>query len=448
MMAKKTRMAFSLVVFTFLYLGQSQQNMAGAQCSVHRLDLRNRLTLVVCEEQSLPFVTFQLLLDAGAWRDAPGREGLANLTSQALLLGTKDHPAAEIEEELDFMGSELSASCSRDFAAVSLRTLKKHLEPSFRILFESITQPAFPEEETARKVKETIGAIQSSEDDPGEVAERAFRRALFTKSPYAHPIRGNTESVSGFTRQTVLDFYEQYYRPDNAVLAIVGDITVDEVEKQLVPQLLKWAGGTLPETKVAIHSAEGPAVITIDRPITQANIILGHRGIERENRDYHAISVMNSILGSGFGSRLLQEIRVKRGLAYSVASMFIPHKHAGAFQIILQTQNSTAREAIAIARQEMKRMQEEFVSEDELETAKKYLVGSFPLRFDTQRSLAALYSQMIYYDLGLDYPERYPSLVNTVSREDVQRVAREYLDPDNSILSVVADLEKAGIDGS
>ena len=169
--------------------------------------------------------------------------------------------------------------------------------------------------------------------------------------------------------------------------------------------------------------------------------------MRRDNPDYYSLSVMNYILGGGgFGSRLTEEIRVKRGLAYSVVSFFGAEKYQGSFQIVMQTKNPSAREAIDLALKEMELIRKEPVSEGDLRRAKAYLIGSFPLRIDTQSKLANFLAQVEYYGLGLDYPERYPSLINSVSREGVLRVGRAYLHPEQVILVVVGNLKEAGME--
>ena len=181
--------------------------------------------------------------------------------------------------------------------------------------------------------------------------------------------------------------------------------------------------------------------------ITQANVVLGHAGVSRENPDFYTLTVMNDILGGGgFASRLVKEIREKRGLAYSVASFFETSKYPGAFQIVFQTKNASAREAIALALQEMERLRTEKVSEEELERAKQYLIGSFPFRLGTQRQLASFLTQTEYSRLGLDYAQQYPSRIRSVTREDVYRVAQTYLHPDSALLVIVANLQEVGLE--
>jgi zinc protease len=232
-----------------------------------------------------------------------------------------------------------------------------------------------------------------------------------------------------------------------AILAVVGDVNPEALQTKLIPRLSAWTGAPVATEQFTPAFAEGPEREGIDRTVTQASIVLGHRGISRDNPDYYALAVMNYILGGGgFGSRLVDEIRVKRGLAYSVASFFDARKYPGSFQVVLQTKNASAREAIALVLQEMERMRTEPVSADELNRAKKYLTGSFPLRLDTQRKLADFLTLVEYFGLGLDYPERYPSLINAVTREEVARVAKRYLHPEKAILVVVANLKEAGLE--
>jgi zinc protease len=312
---------------------------------------------------------------------------------------------------------------------------------------EVLTQPTFPEEEIQREVEKTLASIQSAEDRPEVVAEKEFQKTLFLTSPYGHPVEGTKESVPRLAREAILRFYRTYYHPNNSILTIVGDLTTNEVKTKLFPHLEKWQKAKISEVPFITTFAKEQKTVKINRTITQANIILGHAGISRGNPDFYPLTVMNYILGGGgFASRLVGEIRNKRGLAYSVASFFDPAKYPGSFQIVLQTKNSSAREAISLALQQMELIQKEPVSEKELEGAKKYLIGSFPLRLDTQGKLANFLTQIEYFGLGLDYPQKYPSLINSITREEVLRVARKYLQPKNYILLVVANLKEAGLE--
>ena len=437
-----------LYILLFSLFWTSQSGLAvHAMPPVQKIALPNQLVLLVSEEHSLPMVTIQLLINSGSRQDPVGKEGLANLTSNSLLLGTLKHTITSLNEELDFMGASLDTSCSRDYAVLSLRILKKDLYKGFNLLTEVLMQPTFPKNEIEREIQRTLGAIRSAEQKPMEVAEKSFCKALFLGSPYGHPVEGTQDSLSKLTREEVIQFYETFYHPNNAIMSIVGDITVDDIKEKLIPRLTEWPASKIQKEEVATRFAKGPEVVKIDRNISQANIILGQPGISRENPDYYALTVMNYILGGGgFASRLLEEIRNNRGLAYSVTSFFDAGKFPGSFQIVMETKNPSAREAIDIALQQLKLILKERVTEKELEGAKKYFIGSFPMRFDTQIKLAGFLVQVEYYHLGLDYFDKYPSLINTVTSEDMLRTAKKYLHPENYILVVVANLKEAGME--
>ena len=436
-----------LILTCFLMLLCLPEGSLRAMPPVQRTVLPNQLILLFSQESSLPFITIQLLIDSGSRRDPSGEEGLSYLTARGLLLGTSKRTVIAIHEELDFMGASLSSSSNRDYATLSLQVLKKDLEKGWDLFMDVLTQPTFPEEEIKREVEKTLAAIQSAEDQPDQVAEKEFQRTLFPHNPYGHPVDGTKESLPRMTREAMVRFYRTYYHPNNAILTVVGDISADEVKTKLLPSLAKWPKAAIPEISFKPSFAEEEKTLKIDRGITQANIIIGQIGVSRDNPDYYALTVMNYILGGGgFTSRLVEEIRNKRGLAYSVASFFDPGKYPGSFQIVLQTKNSSAREAITLSLQEMERIQKELVSEKELEGAKKYLIGSFPMRLNTQGKLVSFLTQVEYYGLGLDYPEKYPSLIRSVTREEVLRVAKKYLHPRNHILVIVANLKESGME--
>jgi len=414
---------------------------------VQRTVLPNHLVLLASEDHSLPFVTLQLLIDSGSWRDPQGEEGLAYLAARGLLLGTSKRTVNQVNEELDFMGASLNSSSGRDYATLTLRVLKKDLDKGLDLFMEVLTQPVFPEEEVKRELEKTLAAIQSGEDQPEEVAEKAFLKTLFLGSPYGHPVEGTRESVPRLTREGIVRFYRSYYHPNNAILTVVGDMTDEELKGKLISRLERWPVGEIPKLPFISKFEKEQKTVKINRPITQANILLGHAGVSRGSPDFYAITVMNYILGGGgFVSRLMGEIRNKRGLAYSVGSFFDPGKYPGSFQIVLQTKNPSARDAISLSIQQMERIKKELVSEKELEGAKKYLIGSFPMRLDTQGKLANFLTQVEYYGLGLDYPERYPSLIRSITREEVRRVAKKYLHPKKYVLVIVANLKEAGME--
>ncbi len=407
--------------------------------------LENGLVLLTSEQRALPMVTFHLLIRSGSRFDPKGREGLASLTSNLLTYGTSKRTALEISESLDFIGASLRTGCRTELASIRMRVLKKDLDAGLELLAEILTGSVFPPEEINRQKQAVIASIKAKKENPRSIAREKFRSALFPQSPYGLPVKGTEDSVKEIDQDSLVEFYQRYYTPDRSILAVVGDISQKEIVRKLNNAFKSWGKESFSQEPPPPVSP-GPAdTIHINKDLTQANIILGHEGVPRRHPDYYAIQVMNYILGGGgLSSHLADAIRNKRGLAYSVYSSFSARKHVGTFRVSLQTKNKSAQEAIRIAKEEIRRIREQGATETELKEAKDYLIGSFPLRLDTNRRVARFLARTEFYDLGLDYPDRYPELIRQVSREDIVRVARTYLHPEKLIIVVVANLEKAG----
>jgi zinc protease len=418
---------------------------AAASTMPQRSVLDNGIILLTSEQRALPMVSIELLIDAGSRHDPPNQEGLANLTARLLTYGTQRRNALQISDTLDFVGARLSAACGEDLASVSMTVLKKDLGTGLELLAEVLTAANFPQEEIDRQKQSIIASIRAREENPGDIAQRRFVAVLYPQSPYGRPVEGQEASVKALEQKTLKAFYERYYRPNRTIVSIVGDISHQEIARALNEALHSWQKGdpaTAPVPPSEIGSSE---TIRVHKDLTQANIVLGHNGVGRENPDYYAIQVMNYILGGGgFSSRTLDSIRNERGLAYSVYSYFSAEKGHGTFELVMQTKNETALEAIRIANVEIRRMREELVTEEELKDAKDYLIGSFPLRLDTNRKVANFWAQVEYFQLGLDYPDRYGDFIQKVSREDVRRVAQKYLKPESLITVIVANQKKIG----
>jgi zinc protease len=416
---------------------------AGAGSAPVRSVLNSGIVLLTSEQRALPMVSVELLVHAGSRYDIPEQEGLANLTARLLTYGTERRSALEISEILDFIGASLSTDCGEDLASVSLTILKKDLPVGLELLAEILTQASFPQDEIERRKQAVIASIKASEENPGDIAQKSFQRALYPNSPFGRPVEGTEASVKAIPRESLTGFHGRYYRPNRTILAVVGDIAHDEIVKAVEHAFRGWAKGEPPAAPLVPSVIGSEQTIRVNRDLTQANIILGQAGIARENPDYYAVQVMNYILGGGgFSSRVMDSIRNERGLAYSVYSYFNAEKGRGSFQLVMQTKNDSAQEAIRVATEEVRRIREKPVTEQELNDAKDYLIGSFPLRFDTNRKVANFVALVEFYGLGLDYRERYPDFIRKVTREDVLRVAKQYLYPEKLITVIVGNQKK------
>lgn len=401
--------------------------------------LPNGATLLVSEQRNLPLVLIRVVLDAGSRRDPQGKGGLANLTADLLTEGTASRSAQQIKEQVDFIGASLGAGADQDYAIVSLQVLRKDLDTGLDLLADVLLRPAFRADELARRREATLASLRSDEDDPTTVAQKAFQRALFGDTPYGHPVDGTPETVVTLTRADVQRFYASYYRPAAAGIVVVGDISADEIRPALQRVLGSWDGTPPPPFVYPPFTPPAAKTVAIARPVTQAGIVLGALGIARDNPDYEKIAVMNYILGGGgFSSRLMDNIRTQAGLAYSVASFFAAGKSPGPFEIIMQTKNASVADAVARARQQVEEIRRAPVGDGELEEARKYLTGSFPLRLDSNAKIADFIAQCWFYGLGLDYADVYIQRVSAVTAEDVQRVAQQYLQPEQFIEVVVS----------
>ena len=432
------------IVNYFILLTLLLASQAYAAPLAEREILSNNMVLLHAERKALPIVTVVMAVRAGSIVEPSDKAGLAYLTAALLNEGTAKRTSREISEAIEFVGGSLSASAGQDYATISLSVLKKDVDLGFDLLSDMVMNPAFNDDEINRKKKITKNWLVQQNEEPGAVASIAFSKAVFGKHPYARQVQGTVDSLDLISRQDIVDFHNTFFSPNNTIMSVVGDISRDELRSLLEKHLGKWQQKTVTAIDLpAVRASDNPTVIKIDRDLVQANIIFGHVGISRDNPDYYAVSVMNYILGGGgFVSRLMDNIRDNKGLAYDVHSYFSASKFSGSFRAGLQTKNESANTAIDEVLREMERMRTGPVSNKELQDAKSYLTGSFPLRIDSNSKIAGFALAVEFNDLGLDYVDKYPSLINAVTKEDILRVANKYLDTKNYVLVVVGNIEK------
>lgn len=416
--------------------------------SAKKTSLQNGLVVLHSEEHSLPIMMLTLLVKASPLNEPREKAGLANLTAELLTEGTKHRKSTEISEEIEFLGASLDTSTSSDYIVIALSVLKKDIDKGFDLFSDILLNPVFPQQEVDRKKVLLKGSLKQREEDPSFVAERAFRKEVFGEHPYGRLVEGTDETIDNIKREDLVKFFSDYFLPNNSILSVVGDLTQEELNALVKRYLDSWIKADLPPTTPKVLTEKmTKKVIKVDKDLTQANIILGHLGISRDDPDYYAVSVMNYILGGGgFSSRLMQSIRDEMGLAYDVNSSFSLNKEKGVFQIEVQTKSKSTGLVISEILKQMERIRKEQVSDEEFSDAKSYLTGSFTRRLDTNRKIANFLALVEFYSLGLDYIERYPRYINSVTKEDIHRVARKYLHPDNCVLVIVSDQKKTDLE--
>ncbi len=407
----------------------------------------NGVTVVVLEQHYLPIVEVHALVKAGSAHDPPEKAGLANLVASLLDEGTTARSSKQLAEQIDFVGGSLATKASEDFTTASARVLTKDIDLGFALLADILMHPTFPKQEFERVRSQILGEIASDNDDPGHVAMKAFNHLVFHNHPYRWPVHGTEETLARVTLTDVQAFYGKEYLPNQVILAIVGDVTVEQATALVHTHFGSWKKGTAQHRGI---KKPGPidkkALQLIEKDLTQSTIVLGHGGISRTNPDFYAVTVMNHILGAGgFSSRLMDSIRDKQGLAYGILSHYDARAMPGSFWVNLQTRTETTNQAISGVLAEIKAIREAPVSDQELAEAKSFLMGSFPLRLDSTAKLAQVLAQVEFYGLGFEYFTQYPKWIERVTKEDVQRVAKQYLDPQHYALVVVGNLAKAKV---
>ena len=437
-----------VLLFVFLYLLGSL-NLVSAEINPKRIALKNGITLFVIERHTLPIISVELLIPSGAINDPAYRSGVASLTASLLDEGTKNRTSKQISEEVDFIGASLSASADLDTTAVSLRVLKKDIEKGFDLLSDILLNPSFETRELDRVRQLVLGSIHAEKDDPGVIASRAFDKIVFGNHPYRHPIIGTEETVKSIERDDLVSFYQNHYLPKGSFFSIVGNVTEKEAVNLVEKYFSKWGDHREKPTRTVPISppvAQPQKTELIQKDLTQTTVLMGHLGVRRNSPDFYPIAVMNYILGGGgFSSRLLTHIRDNKGLVYSVHSSFSSYRQEGSFEISLQTKASNTNEAILAVREEIDKIRKDGVTKTELDEAKAYLIGSFPLRLETTGKLAKLLSALGFHNLGLSYFNDYPQYIEKVTAAAILKAAQTYLRPEALTLVVVGNIAEAKI---
>jgi len=390
------------------------------------------------ESRVLPMLDVQVDFAAGSMFDPTGKSSLAALTRSTLDLGAGQRDESAIAEEMADIGANLSGGADTDRASVALRTLsaKDKREPALDILRAVLHQPRFDAAIIEREKARTIAGLKEAMTRPDSIAGKAFWAAMYPDHPYGK--QASPETVATLTRDDIAGFYTRYYNAANASITLVGDISRAEAEtiaEAIAAGLPKGEAARLPLAPVATKGS----VSKLPHPASQAHVYIGLPAIERGNPDYFPLLVGNYTLGGGgFVSRLMKEVRDKRGYAYSVYSYFAPLKQTGPFQIGLQTKRSQAIDAIKVAREVLDGFLKEGPTEEELTAAKANLTGSFPLRLDSNKKLLDNAAAIGFYGLPLDYLDRYQARVQAVTVDAIKQAFSRHVRPADLVTVTVA----------
>jgi len=391
------------------------------------------------ESHELPMLDIAVDFPAGSARDPAGKSGLAQMTHGLLDQGAGGLSDTDIAHRLADVGAELSGRLDRDRAGVMLRTLSSASEKDKALdLFARVLQrPDFPQAVVRREKQRLIASIREAEADPGDVASKAFYRALYGTHPYANDESGDPAAIARLTRGDLQAFYRTHYSAPNAVISLMGDITRAEAEAIAV----RLAAGLSRAAPVPALPRPAPAAASdtrIAHPSTQSHVLVGAVGMARNDPDFFPLFVGNYVLGGGgFDSRLMREVRDKRGYAYSAYSYFLPLMEAGPFQLGLQTKLEQTGDALKVAQATLRDFIATGPSEAELTQAKSNLTGGFPLRIDSNRKILEYLAAIGFYRLPLDYLDTWVDRVEAVDVETVKQAFARHIDPDKLAVVVV-----------
>ena len=407
--------------------------------------LENGFTLLVLENRKVPKVYYRLGFDLGDKNDPATKEGAVELLAHVLKKGTASLSYHEIAEQIDFMGGHLEVDYSRDFFYLSGDFLKEYSDVGLKLMSDVVLNPAFHKEEIEKERKKIIADIQNEKSSPAFLAQRRFKRVIFFPHPYSET--KSPESIAKISRGTLIDLYGKFFIPSNMFMVVTGDISFNKVSDQINRYFGKW----YKNEKNSVADFQLPEIMNkrkvflVDRPNSeQSNVLLGSLLFNRKNTEFERFQVMNKILGGGSSGRLFMKLREEKGFTYGAYSMMSCFKEAGAWQASAEVRTEVTTEALDTFFEQFQEIQNEPVSDEELKNAKRYLIGSFPIKNETSAAMASLELQKKLYKLPEDYWNSYLKKIDKVSKSDVNEMAKGYLNLEKIAIVVVGDAKKLG----
>ena len=414
--------------------------------AIHHWRTEQGLKAYFVAAPEIPIIDIRLMLGAGSARDN-AMPGLSRLTTALLDKGSGDWDTDTIASRFENVGAVYSSSIERDVAWVSLRSLSasKYLEQAMTTFIRVLSAPSFPQRDFERTKNLMLVSLQGEAQQPDSIAEKAFYRAVYGDHPFASPINGTEAGINATKREDVQEFHQRYFVARNAVLAIVGAISPAEAEA-----LAERISQSLPPGEPApplprVEDLNQPEIIQIPFPSKQAHVYIGQPGIRRGDPDYFPLYVGNHILGGGgFSSRLVKEVRVKRGLSYSVYSYFLPQKVEGPFAIGLQTRADQAEQAASLVKHTIREFINKGPNKKELESSIKNITGGFPLRIDSNRDIVAYLAIIGFYNLPINYLETFNERVRAVDTAAIREAFQRRVQFDRMVTVIVGGRNEKG----
>ena len=412
--------------------------------AVARKTLSNGLRVVVAEHHAAPLVSARALVRSGADHDTADRAGLASMTSELLDEGAGSRDTIRLAEDLGRLGATLSTGADWDASYVALDVLGRNANAALEIFADVVRRPTLPAASLERLRSERLNELIQQRDEPSAIAGKRFSGLLYAGGTYGNSVIGNDDSVAAITLDDVRRYYAAHYIANNTTIVVTGDIDANAVIALIDRLFGDWDQKAEPRAP-AITPAhlDSSRIYLVDRPTAvQSEIRIGHLGVPRRSDDYFAITVMNALLGGIFNSRINLNLRERHGYTYGARSAFGFRRQAGPFVVSAPVRNEVTLEALREALAELRRIRTGDVDPQELSDTKAYLAGVFPATVQTASDIAGRLLDMDLYDLPHDYFDRYREKINAVTKEDVERVARTYIDPDRVLIVIVGSVSQ------
>ena len=405
--------------------------------------LANGMQVVLVSQNEQPVVSVRMIVRAGAAHDPKGKHGLAMLTATLLDQGAGERSAEQIAETIDFIGGVLGTGAGSDLTSVSAIVMKDSYDVALDLVSDLVQRPTFAPEEIERQRAQALSALKVAADDPESVADRVIERLIYGFHPYGMPGAGTAASLAALTRADFVDFHRKYFVPNNALIAVVGDITAADAMAGLEKHFGAWKPAEVPALNVTDPPDATRRVIVIDKKdAVQTEIRVGHIAIPRKHNDYEAIDQAVKILGGEGANRLQQVLRSQKQLTYGASADLDTFKWTGAVIAETDTQTANTAEALRVVVDEFTRLQRERVSDGELEGAQDYMVGHFPLTIEVPDAIATQVLNQLFYDLPVEDLPRYRERILKVTPDEIQRVARWFIRPAQLSIVLVGDADR------
>ena len=418
---------------------------AWAEIEIKEVTSPGGITAWLVEDHAIPFTALELRFRGGTSLDDPKKRGAVYLMSGLIEEGAGDMDARSYARELEALAASFSYNASDDTVSISARFLTENRDEVTDLLRTTIHEPRFDQDAVERVKAQILSGLKSDANDPNDIAGLSFSAMAYGDHPYGSEGKGTIDSVSSLTRDDVVEAYDNVFAKDRLYVGAVGDITAEELGVLLDKLLADLPDSAKPIPGKAEVSIEG-GVTVVDFDTPQSVALFAQKGIDRDDPDFFAAYILNHILGGGgFESRLMQEVREKRGLTYGVGTYLVPKDLASVYIGSVSSSNDRIAEAVEVIRDEWARAASEGVTQKELDDAKTYLTGAYPLRFDGNGQIAGIMVGMQMEGLPIDYIATRNDQVNAVTLEDVNRVASELLDPEGLHFTVVG--KPVGLDG-